>query len=173
MTAAANTVWTSAQWNTYVRDNLNQTLPGLASAAGDWFVSTGANAVARRVPSAASVLTSQTTTSTSYTDLTTSGPAVTVTTGTQALVFFDCQMSNSALDNRTYMSVAVSSATTVAANDDWGVWVGGLTAANLCASGMVKLFTGLTAGSNVFTAKYRVEGGTGTFVNRHLCVIPF
>ncbi len=32
--------------------------------------------------------------------------------------------------------------------------------------------TGLTAGSNTFTAKYRVTGGTGTYLNRTIIVIP-
>ena len=32
--------------------------------------------------------------------------------------------------------------------------------------------TGLTAGSNTFTAKYRVDAGTGTFANRTIVVIP-
>ena len=34
------------------------------------------------------------------------------------------------------------------------------------------LVSGLTAGSNTFTAKYRVDASTGTFVNRNIIVIP-
>jgi len=33
------------------------------------------------------------------------------------------------------------------------------------------IITGLTAGSNVFTAKYRVSANTGTFQNRNISVI--
>ncbi|MBI3358540.1 MAG: hypothetical protein HY037_02980 [Nitrospirae bacterium] len=32
--------------------------------------------------------------------------------------------------------------------------------------------TGLTAGSNTFTAKYKTSAGTATFVNRNIVVIP-
>lgn len=35
------------------------------------------------------------------------------------------------------------------------------------------LETSLTSGSNTFTIKYRVSGGTGTVQRRHLTVIPF
>jgi hypothetical protein len=32
--------------------------------------------------------------------------------------------------------------------------------------------TGLTPGSTTFTAKYDVTGGTGTFANRSIVVVP-
>ncbi|MEU8683132.1 hypothetical protein [Streptomyces sp. NPDC048611] len=156
-----------------MRDNLNATMVGKASAAGDWFVSDGLNSIVRRVPSSASVLTSQTTTSTSYTNLTTTGPSATVTTGTTALVMFGASMSSNTTDAGVFMSVDVSSATTIAANDDWAVWLGGVPSGNASHMGMAKLFTTLTAGSNVFTAKYRTSSGTATYANRHLMVIPF
>ena len=95
MTAVDNTIWTSSQWNTHVRDNLLETMAGKATTAGRWFVSTGANAIAERVITQASVTTSQTTTSASFTDLATTGPAVTVTTGTKAIVFWGAAMSHS------------------------------------------------------------------------------
>ncbi|MFJ9848566.1 hypothetical protein [Streptomyces sp. NPDC101150] len=156
-----------------MRDNLNATMTGTAAAAGDWFVSSAANTIVRRIPTAANVTTAQTTTSTSYTNLTTTGPAVTITTGTSALVMFGAAMSSNTTDAACFMSVDVSSATTIAANDDWGTWMDGVPASNTVHMGMAKLFTNLTAGSNVFTAKYRTSTGTATFSNRHLMVIPF
>jgi hypothetical protein len=36
---------------------------------------------------------------------------------------------------------------------------------------IVTLLTGLTAGSNIFTAKYRLSGGTATFFDRDISVI--
>ena len=67
----------------------------------------------------AEVLTSQTTTSTSYTDLATVGPAVTVTTGTSAIVLITTQASPSVQGPNACMSCAVSGATTIAASDSF------------------------------------------------------
>ena len=64
----------------------------------------------------ATVATSETTTSSSYTDLTTSGPAVTLTTGTKALVIITAQLVNNS-NNKSYASYAVSGSSTIAASD--------------------------------------------------------
>lgn len=168
MTAVAGATFTAAQFNQFVRDDLNETAPAKATAAGQIFVSTAANAIAARVPDTAAVVTSQTTASTSYTDLATVGPTVTSTTGTAALVMFGAQISNSGA-NSSRMSVAVSGASTVAANDQWAAINVGTSALRIVS---FHFFTGLTAGSNTFTAKYDVSAGTGTFVNRELAVIP-
>lgn len=122
-----------------------------------------------RKPTAATVATSQTETNTSYDDLATVGPAVTVTTGTRALVMFSAVCSNSAAF-ATLMSFAVSGATTSAATDARGT-VQGADGKSVTV-GRSYLMTGLTAGSNTFTLKYRVGGGTGTYENRHIIVIP-
>jgi hypothetical protein len=121
----------------------------------------------------ARVDSSQTTTSTSYTDLSTSGPAVTITTGTKALVIVSAQLSNQNSDIAyAYMSYATSGATTIAAGD--GVAVG---VATTVSSGHNRVIASkasrvtLTAGSNTFTAKYRVTTSTGTFVNREIFVM--
>lgn len=174
MSATSNSVWTSAQWNTHVRDNLNATMIGTASAANRWIVASGVNALVERIPTSATVATVESTASTSYTNLTTVGPAVTVTTGTTALVFFTTRMSNSGANNGTSSSVDISGATTIAASDDWNLRGGGRAAANgVERSSMAHLFTTLTAGSNTFTMKYKALAGTGTFTNRTITVIPF
>lgn len=118
----------------------------------------------------ASVNTQQTTTSTSYTDLATAGPAVTVTTGTRVLVILSSLMFNSGANN-TWMSVAVSGATTLAASDTNAMVLTGTSGAT-CS--VIFELTGLTAGSNTFTAKYRVTGGTGSYgaPGRHITIIP-
>ena len=118
-----------------------------------------------------SVATSQTTTSTSYTDLATSGPAVTVTIGANglALVIISCYQFNSGA-GETYMSFAVSGASTVAAATETASTVTPGTSAYVYS--FTKLVTGLTAGSNTFTAKYAVSSGTGTFRSRLISVIP-
>lgn len=171
MTAVSGVVWTAAEFNAHIRDNLLETMPGKATAANRMFVSNGLNAIAERVPTQATVATSQTTTSTSYTDLATVGPAVTVTTGTKALVWFGAEMSHSS-NAEASCSVAVSSATTVAASDNWRCMQSGTTAGNPNRFLVGHLFTGLTAGSNVFTMKYRTPSGTATFVNRDIIVLP-
>lgn len=168
MTAVAGATFSAAQFNTYVRDNLNETAPAKATAANQIFVSTGANVIAARSPDRASVTTSQTTAGTSYTDLATVGPVVTQTTGTKAIIWQGALLSNSGA-NSSRMSVTVSGSSSVAADDQWAAINVG-TSANRFFS--AHLFSGLTAGSNTFTAKYDVSAGTGTFVNRELVVIP-
>jgi hypothetical protein len=121
----------------------------------------------------AQVLTLQSTTSTSYTDLATVGPSITATTGTTALVTFTVTADATTIGgDQGYASVAVSGATTVAANDDWSTVtrLGG----NFVTMSRTYGFTGLTAGSNVFTMKYRNgSGSTVRFNNRGLVVWGF
>jgi hypothetical protein len=116
------------------------------------------------------VATSQTTTSTSYTDLATA-QAVTITTGTKALVLLCSNLANSSASSGTRMAFAISGATTVAAADEYGInWAAG-NAGDTVKYGGSFYVTGLTAGSNVFTAKFKVSAGTGTFNSRFITVI--
>lgn len=173
MTAVANAVFTAAQFNVHVRDNLLETAPAKATTAGSIFVGNGTNDIAERIPSHAYVDTGQSTTSTSFTDLTTVGPAVTVTTGTKAIVTITSNMSNAA-GGATFSvaSAAVSGASTIAAahspfsisNNQTAFTNGSRTA----------IFTGLTAGSNTFTMKYATTNGANaaTFEKRGITVIP-
>lgn len=173
MTFAAASALTAAQMNAFVRDNMLETAPAKATTAGRIFVATGANAIAERAVSGATVATSQTTASTSFTDLATSGPAVTVTTGTQAMVFVAAQMSNATANAFSNMSFAVSGATTSAAAIGRAIEhidTGGTAGQQISRTG-AWTYIALTAGSNTFTAKYSVSAGTGTFVNRHLIVV--
>lgn len=174
MTAVANTAFTAAQFNTYVRDNLNETSPAKATTAGSLFVATGLNAIAERIPDADTVSTSESTASTSYTDLTTPGPAVTVTTGTKAMIFIVASLANNTNGQNSTMSFAVSGATTLAANDDWSLGLRTSTGTSTVDGRMASMLmmTTLTGGSNTFTAKYKVNGGTGNFNDRHIVVLP-
>jgi|LakMenEpi03Aug12_release.lakeMendotaPanAssembly.Ray.scaffolds.fasta_scaffold557822_1 hypothetical protein len=120
----------------------------------------------------ATVATSQTTTSTTYTDLATAGPAVTITTGTKALVIVSAGLAQGSIGNRIYMSYAVSGATTIAASDTNCLQVSVYQATNqMLRSSSVSRLSTLTAGSNTFTAKYRTNGGTATIADREICVI--
>jgi hypothetical protein len=71
----------------------------------------------------------------------------------------------------SYMSFAASG---VAASDVRSFsfdTAGNSTSLSIQASGTF-LATGLTPGSNTFTAKYRVSSGTGTWLNRSIVVVP-
>jgi hypothetical protein len=119
--------------------------------------------------------TKQNTTSSSYTDLTTSGPAVTLTTGTKALVIVSFEGTNRAANRSAWMSFAVSGASSVSATDtnalkitqstlDWEPF----------RASSATLVTGLTAGSNTFTAKYRsdtITTCTADFAYREILVV--
>lgn len=120
------------------------------------------------------VATAQTTTSTSYADLATTGPAVTVTIGASgmAMVFINAKLDNNTGGYDSHMSFAISGATTLAADDKYGIQNVVFGAAYVTQQGAPHLLTGLTPGSTTFTAKYRVGGNTGTFTFRHLSVIP-
>lgn len=118
------------------------------------------------------ISTEQSTSSTSYTDLATAGPTVTLTTGTSAIVVFGAiYRDNDNLGNDGFMSVAVSGASSVSASDTWAAL--GNQGLNLCHIVNAYKFTGLTAGSNTFTTKYKKSGGTSSagFYNRFLLVI--
>ena len=118
----------------------------------------------------AAVDTGQTTTSTSYTDLATSGPTVTVTTGTKALVIVFSRISVATSNEVGFMGFAVSGATTTAASEPFSLMLASPNATVPFAAG-ASFVVSLTAGSNTFTSKYKVSGGTGTFTNRKIAVI--
>jgi len=122
------------------------------------------------------VLTSQSTTSTSFTDLTTS-QAVTVTTGTRALVILSAVITTPSPADlaRCRMGFAISGATTVAASNDYNLCFQGNNANAYFDYGGVSnsfIVTGLTAGSNTFTAKFLSStGSAATFEDRRIAVI--
>lgn len=121
----------------------------------------------------AQVDTGETTTSTSFADLATAGPAATVTIGAagKALVTISATAKTSGADE-VYAGFAVSGASTVGAS-----LADAISFITTHAAGETRSFTmvisGLTAGSTTFTMKYRVAGAmTATFKNRNITVIP-
>lgn len=172
-TAVAGAVVGSADFNTYVRDNLNTTMPANASVPGSIFVTTGSNAIAERFPDFVFIHTSETGTSTTYGDLATPGPAVTSNTGSSAIVFVGGRIGpNTGATASVKMSWDVTGATTLAASDFWSAGEVGLGTAAAVYTCRWYLATGLTPGSNTFTARYAVSSGTGTFADRSINVIP-
>lgn len=173
MTAVANSTFTAAQFNQFVRDNLNETAPAKATGSSGYFVGNGVNSIAERRAMSAADLTSGTTTATTYGNLTGSGigPTITVDTGPAALIIVRCSAENSG-GGSSRMAYDISGATSLAAADNRGVGFFGAAGGNINASD-ASLVSTLTPGSNTFTARYRVSSGTGTFTSRRILVLPF
>lgn len=122
----------------------------------------------------AQVLTSQTTTSATYTDLATAGPSVTLTSvGTAALVIWGCnQWVSSEASFGSAVSFEISGATTLAVSDNYKL-AATEGAIGEGAANCQFAFVTITPGSNTYKMKYRVGNSavTGTFVNRHIWVL--
>lgn len=151
-----------------------------AVAAGKTFKSNGVSTLPLWVdasPSTATVATTETTTSTSYTDLATAGPAVTIAISAigKALVHIGAELHNNTTPDLSFMSFAVSGATTVAAADSVAIYLTKQTSLSdpTAKFGASFLVTGLTAGNNTFTAKYRASAGTARFSRRDITVVPY
>lgn len=177
MDSASIGTWVSSEvvsastMNTHVRDNFLETAPAKATASG-FLISDGSNGVVAVTQQYQQITTSETTTSTSFTDLATTGPEVTTTTRTTAMVAVGGGTSNSSAGAGCYMGVAVSGASSVSSSVNRAFFAE--SAANdIVQATFVYFQSGLTAGSNTFTAEYRVgSGGTGTWRRRVLTVIP-
>jgi hypothetical protein len=119
------------------------------------------------------VTTSESRENTAYGALTTAGPAATLTTGTKALVLLSANIDADSDDPTCYMSFAVSGASAIAAADANSI---STNSNNNPALSQWLFLTGLTAGSNTFTAQYRSSTTAGnsncTYSNRVLAVIP-
>ena len=150
MTAVAGSVFTAAQFNTHIRDNLLTTAPAIATTAGRHFAATGLNSIAERASVSDFIGTTETTSSGAYTDLATVGPTVTVTTGIQAWVFTSSFANNNTDSTSVSFAHEISGASTSAANDNHrGLYVregasGGTTGGRLTTVNL----RSLTAGSN-------------------------
>lgn len=172
-TAIAGGVVSSADFNTYVRDNLNETEASQAFVVGSWFTSDGVNAISEKLPTSDSVSTSQTRANPAYGNLATVGPSVTARTDGRAVVIVGARIQASTTTSSSVkMSWAVSGATTIAAADQWAA---GIIATNTTAAFYASRWyvaEGLNAGTNTFTAQYAASSGTGTWAARSIHVIP-
>jgi hypothetical protein len=147
---------------------------------GDSYTNVHANNVAAAInalvngAATAVVNTLETTTSTSYTDLATTTDQVTVTIGQSglAIVLIHATIINTGL-YYGYVSLALSGANTQAASTQLGLVFVPAYANWISQSGDAFALPGLNPGSTTFKLKYQVQGGTGTFGNRRLTVIPF
>lgn len=175
MTAVASSVFTAAQFNTFIRDNLNETAPAKATTSGSYFVGVGPNQIAERTSVTDIIETSETTTSTSYDDLTTLGPQVSVETGSFALVINTADITNNTVGQSGRMTWEVSGASSIAAEDFRAlrVTVPSTSGAGNTRASVVTAIGDLTPGMNTFKSVYRASGGTASFANRRLTVLAY
>jgi hypothetical protein len=116
------------------------------------------------------VATTEACSSATYVDLATVGPVVTIRTGTSALVTVSATIDTQGANRGGTMSFAVSGATTIAALDANSVFAYSLDGDVYVAVSRTYLLTGLTAGVNTFTAKYKQQGGNVNFLRRSLSI---
>lgn len=118
----------------------------------------------------AQVATSETTTSATYTNLATAGPAVSVTSVyDRALIFWSASQFNNNASHRASSVVEISGATTLAASASNGARENG---GNIPAEEQMQfMFVTINPGSNTYTMKYAASGGTALFERRRLYVI--
>lgn len=114
--------------------------------------------------------TQETTASTSYADLSTVGPSVSVTlTEPRAvLVLYGAEVLQVSTTDDVFMSFAATGATTLSADDARAMRHNG--------SGTAEAYSNFTvvacnAGTTTFTAKYRVQGGSGQYAQRRIAVV--
>lgn len=117
----------------------------------------------------ANVATSQTCTSASYQTLS-SSEALTITTGTTAIIGMGCMWTRPAPESTFWMSFAVSGATTRASQDAESVNAYTYSLSGTTLSRVIRI-TGLTAGSNTFTAQYRRTSTNCNVYNRSFWVM--
>lgn len=168
-TAAAGDTFTASMWNTGVRDNLNMMAAAVATAAGRLIVTSAPNTVAQRQVVQDIVDDGEDTSSTSYTNLATTGPDVTVTTGVRALIFLNSAVANDA-SNNSYASYEITGATTSAAIDGRAIVMDGASGKD-DRIGVSNLAASITPGSNTFRMRYRVSAATGTYTKRSIMVM--
>jgi hypothetical protein len=165
---------TAAQLNTLSGD-LNETAAGKATAAGQYFITTGANALFAQSPAYAQIDTSETTTSIgSYGDLATVGPSVTVAIRISAIIFYSALIANGTGGGGGNISYGISGATTFAAPNGHVLSSRDGIANESSQWSKVNWQTGLNNGTHAIGLKYTTPtGGTATFSFREILVLPF
>ena len=116
------------------------------------------------------VASTETTASTSYADLATTTDSVIVMVGNNGIldISFYANMYNSTTNNN-FVTVQLSGANSFTASDSTAITSYGTAQNGFSISFQLN---GLTAGATTVKMKYRVSGGTGTFLYRRLKVIP-
>lgn len=119
----------------------------------------------------ATVAAQESTTSTSYTDLATVGPTVTMTTGTKALVIITASSELATTVNRLRMSVDITGATTSGPSNARALYLETSSGSGAIRASAMIFYDALTAGSNTFKAKYVSGGATVYWQQRDMIVM--
>lgn len=161
---------TAAQLNA-IAANINETAVAKAATENDYFVATGANALAVRRIASDSVTTTSTTTSTSYTTNPSGddGPEITFTSGDAAIFWQSAQLESNGTGS-VWVSFSISGATTDAASDTRAIMQQN-GASNGARVGVIT-YLSVTGGSNTATSEYRVSANTGSYDDRRLTAMP-
>lgn len=173
MTFVPNSVLTASQLNTYLRDNMMETMPAKATTAGRYFVTESRNTIKEQTVVSDFVSTADSTSSASdWIDLGLVGPSVTVYCQSKALVTLYAQMDTDVTVVGIWMSYEVSGATESSPTNNRAIMVQNTSPQSV---GATILHQGLTPGLNTFSCRYRVTGGTvlGNWSNRRIAVMPF
>ena len=134
-------------------------------------MSTAANTIAARLVAADYIATQETTASTTYADLATTGPTVTATTSASCIVAIYANMFNTP-GTRAGCRYEISGATSDAANDNRAIQLQGTGGQHVGAT-FFHSRDPRRPGTNTFTAKYRCStAGNATYSVRRLMVIP-
>jgi hypothetical protein len=176
MTAVAGSVLTAAQMNTYVRDNLSETMPAKAGLPSSYFVTAGWGEIVARRANAWTDDTTLAISATSFDDPAEGrpGPELTIETGVTALVGFRAVVKVPSATARIEVGYEVLGATQREASRSRsiGYSASGNAAGMWLRTGTVDLCTGLTPGMNTFKLLYNVSSGTGSVEYRRLWVLP-
>lgn len=179
MTAVALDLFTAAEYNLYVRDNFLESAAAinkdLTDNTGGLFSVEATNRVRQRFPGAASVLSEHRISicDTSWKEVQSFGPMVSVVTGTRALVCISAELMNKNNNAQASASFEVTGCTRIYASDNWRITHDGIDALKWSRSGVWRLVTNLNPGKNTFRMKYR-SGALGPvyFRRREIVVIP-
>lgn len=173
MTAISGSVFTAAQFNTFVRDNMLLTPAALATSPGSIFVTDATNSIAERIPVVARIDTTEVVSITSFGDSPTPGPSVTCTTGSHALITITAEMGNTtAATAGCLASVLISGATSEGPSFNQEIRQESTGTAEFQRCSTVRLHVGLTAGVNTFKMQYMTLAGSMNIAYREISVIP-
>lgn len=173
------TATSSAVNDITVANSITAVNPSISATGDDTniglkLVGKGTGKVYNDSPAAATdyVATSETTASNSFTDLATSGPAVTVTVGASGMLWVAISRfgDSGTVGAKPTMGYGLTGATTLAAANKYAVFHSVAASASQGQFGAMFLHTGLTPGSTTVTAKYKNDTSavTVTFSTRHI-----
>lgn len=175
MTAVDGDLFTATEYNLNVRDNFLEEAPAHATSGGAIFTVDAANQLTQKYPGSVSVVAEHNIRlcDVVYKDVQSSGPWVTVKTGSKATVIISAEMKNSNTNAQASASFEVSGATQIKASDNWRITHDGAAAGKWSRQSAAHQITNLTPGLNTFRMKYRTGNlGPVFFRRREILVIP-